>query len=79
MAMMWFPQERKTCKGTIFSLFMPPLGPTLQALIFDFAPLLRASTAREASSNEDVKDSPSDSERDTPTSPDITPDPPTPP
>ncbi|KAJ7226561.1 hypothetical protein C8J57DRAFT_1535044 [Mycena rebaudengoi] len=79
MALMWFSQESKTCKGTIFSPFIPRFAQTLQASIFNIAPLLQASTARKTSSDEDVEDAQLDSELDTPTSPAIAPDPPTPP
>ncbi|KAJ7702802.1 hypothetical protein B0H17DRAFT_1327163 [Mycena rosella] len=60
---MWFPQEQKTRRGTVFSPFWPPSATTLCAATFDVAPLLCESVDFQYKYAEDeVPDCPSDDE-----------------
>ncbi|KAJ6599944.1 hypothetical protein DFH09DRAFT_1303296 [Mycena vulgaris] len=59
MAMLWFPSERKTRRGTVFSPFWPPSTTALCSAAFDLAPLLRDSLAREDEADDEVEDFPS--------------------
>ncbi|KAJ7635424.1 hypothetical protein B0H17DRAFT_1149698 [Mycena rosella] len=60
---MWFLQERKTCRGTVFSPFWPPSATALCAATFDVAPLLRKSVELQSKYADDkVPDVPSDNE-----------------
>ncbi|KAF7326884.1 hypothetical protein MVEN_02582300 [Mycena venus] len=45
--MSWFPQERKTCRGTVFASFWSP--------IFDVAPLVREAVAVKSDEQEDIE------------------------
>ncbi|KAJ7723100.1 hypothetical protein DFH07DRAFT_783669 [Mycena maculata] len=60
MGALWFLQERKTRRGTIFSPFWPTSATVLCSCAFDFAPLLCKYVACEEA--EDVEDTPAEDE-----------------
>ncbi|KAJ7020576.1 hypothetical protein C8F04DRAFT_1274881 [Mycena alexandri] len=53
--MLWVPQDRQTRSGLVFVSWMPSIATLLRSSSFDFAPLIRASTAAEAAADGDDK------------------------